>query len=149
MILNILFKAINIFRNVNQADIDHKKLDLLLKRRQFFHKDIPDLLTIKMLAGDRFQELQDIINKFDPIINEGGSPKPRIYESLTKTLIFKLPEQHTRENVANLLSLEISLWFANTKLKFEDNEMLIDEIYSYKIRRFHTNPFKKNNYQQE
>lgn len=144
MILDVFLKMINLFQKNQKEKNDRKSFDLLIQKRVLFHKDIPSLSAIKEITGLRFQEVQNIINRFDPIKGEKLSEYPMKYELLTKTLIYKLPKQRTRENVADLLSLEFSLWFNHEYLKFKEKDNLVDEIYSYKNRVFRTNPFDYN-----
>ncbi|HEY0030197.1 MAG TPA: hypothetical protein VGC65_05520 [Bacteroidia bacterium] len=142
MILHIIAKLINFIQHSQKAKIGNQSDDLFIQKRILFHKDIPALATIKALTGERFPELQNIINRFDPIKTESLSEYPKKYELLTKTLIFKLPKQRTRQDIADLLALEFSLWFKHEYLKFKDKEILIDEVYSYKTRSFRSNPFE-------
>ncbi|MBL7937612.1 MAG: hypothetical protein JNM51_17545 [Bacteroidia bacterium] len=105
------------------------------------HKNIPDLDTIKASTGGHFSELQNIFNRFDPIKTEKLSDNPKKYELLTKTVIYKLPKQKSKETIADMVYVEFSLWFKHEYNDYKNKEELIEEIYSFKKKNFINNPF--------
>lgn len=141
MIFGIFTKAINIFLKQQKEGIASNSDVLQIQKRQLFHKDIPDLKTVKTITGESFNKLLEIFNHFDPIKTEKLTKNPRKYEFITRTVIFKLPTRKTRQAIADLISLEFSLWFKHAYNDFNKKEELIDEVNEFKKRYLRTNPF--------
>jgi hypothetical protein len=60
---------------------------------------------------------------------------------LTKTVIYKLPKQKSKESIADMVYVEFSLWFKHEYNDYKMKEELIEEIYSFKKKNFINNPF--------
>ena len=84
MILDVFLKIINLFQKNQKEKIDQKSFDLQIQKRLLFHKDIPSLSAIKEITGSKFQEVQNIINRFDPIKGEKLSEYPKNMNYLQK-----------------------------------------------------------------
>lgn len=144
MIFDIFAKSLNIFLKYRKDQIEGDSDLVLIRKRSLLHKGIPDVEEVKRLTGDRFNKLQQIFNQFDPIKTEKLSDNPNKYLLLTKTVIYRLPRQKTREAVADVLLVEFSLWFKHAYNDFDKKDALIDEVYSFKKINFLTDPFQKN-----
>ncbi|MFY9311528.1 MAG: hypothetical protein WAQ28_20960 [Bacteroidia bacterium] len=145
MLFDFILKAIKIIQTEKHESISASSDLLSIRKREIFHKGIPDIEVVRTLAGKRYYDLLAIINRFDPIKTPPLKTNPNKYQFLTKTLIYKLPDKKNRQAVADLLSLEFSLWFKHEYNAFEDKEALIDEVYNFKIRHLKTNPFLPEN----
>ncbi|MBK7819373.1 MAG: hypothetical protein IPJ60_18915 [Sphingobacteriaceae bacterium] len=144
MIFDIFASALNIFLKHRKGQIEGDSDLVHIRKRQLLHKGIPDLEIVKRLTGDRFSKLLDIFNRFDPIKTQKLSDNPDKYLYFTKTVIYKLPRQKTKDAVADLLYIEFSLWFKHAYNDFDDKDELIDEVYNFKKMNFITDPFQKN-----
>jgi hypothetical protein len=144
MIFDILAKTINILLKQKKEKIASDSDILQIQKRQLFHKDIPDLTTIKKITGENFNELLLIFIRYNPIKTEDSQENPRKYEFITRTVIYKLPTKRTRQAIADLLSLEFSLWFKHAYNDFDKKEELIDEVIEFKLRHLRTDPFDRN-----
>ncbi len=141
MLFELFTKAIQIFQKEKNENLASNSDVLYIQKRQLFHKDIPDLETVKSITGERFYKLLALFNKYDPVKTEKLNANPRKYEFLTRTVIYKLPTKHTRQAIADLVSLEFSLWFKHAYNGFDKKEELIDEVYSFKKQHLQTDPF--------
>ncbi len=141
MIFDLFTTIITLFQKHRKDTVGHESDVVHIRKRLLLHKNIPDLLTIKTLTGERFSELQNIFNSFDPIKTEKLSDNPKKYELLTKTVIYKLPKQRSKESIADMVYVEFSLWFKHAYNDYKKKDELIDEIYNFKRTKFMTNPF--------
>ena len=144
MIFDLFTTIISLLQKHRKEKVGHESDMIHIRKRHLLHKNIPDLNTIRTLTGERFNELQNIFNHFDPIKTEKLSNNPKKYELLTKTVIYKLPKQKSKERIANMVYVEFSLWFKHEYNEYKKKEELIDEIYSFKKKKFMTNPFNTN-----
>jgi hypothetical protein len=144
MIFDIFTSALTIFLKHRKGQIEGDSDMIHIRKRQLLHKGIPDIEEIKRVTGDRFNKLLQIFNRFDPIKTEKLSENPDKYLYFTKTVIYRLPRQKTREAVADLLYIDFSLWFKHAYNDFDDKDALIEEVYSFKKMNFITDPFKNS-----
>lgn len=144
MIFDLFTTIITLFQKHRKEKVGHESDMVHIRKRHLHHQNIPDLDSIKTITGERFNELQDIFNRFDPIKTEKLSENPKKYELLTKTVIYKLPKQKSKESTADMVYVEFSLWFKHEYNGYENKEELIDAIYNFKKTRFITNPFQTN-----
>jgi hypothetical protein len=142
MLFDFLSKAINFFLKQQQEKITSNSDVLHIKKRQLFHKDIPNLLTVKQCTGEKFYILLEIVNRFDPVKTEKLKDNPKKYEFLIRTLIYKLPIKRTREAIADLIELEFSLWFKHAYANFDKKEELIEDVSKFKTLYLRTDPFE-------
>ncbi len=142
MLLDFFETALKIFIKHRKDEISAESDMLQIRKRQLLHKGIPELKEIKRVVGeDCFNKLFQLFNSLDPIKSQALSENPDKYLYLTKTLIYKLPKQTTREAIADLLYVEFSLWFKHEYNFFEDKNSLIDAVYSFKTSYFPSDPF--------
>ena len=142
MIFELFTAAITLFQKHRKEKVGHESDMVHIRKRHILHQNIPDLDTIKKITGDRFSELQNIFNRFDPIKTEKLSDNPKKYELLTKTVIYKLPKQKSKETTADMIYVEFSLWFKHDYNDYKKKEELIDEIYNFRKIKFISNPFE-------
>lgn len=143
MIFDVFKFVFKSFQKEKKSQIADNSDMLMINKRYIFHKDIPDITTLRKITGVNFDKLQEIFNKYDPVQTESLNENPKKYELLTRTVIYKLPRKKTREAVADLLSLEFSLWFRHAYNSFSRKEDLVNEIYEFKKKHFSTNPFEQ------
>lgn len=142
MLFDLFTKSVKLLLKQRKEDIAGDADLLQIRKRQLLHKSIPSLAEIKRLSGDRFDQLQQIFIKYDPIKTEALSAYPDKYQLLTKTVIYRLPRQKTAEAVADLLFIDFSLWFRHAYNDFDKKEQLADEVFSFKKINFPTDPFQ-------
>lgn len=146
MIFDFFTTIITLFQKHRKDKVGHESDMVHIRKRHLLHKNIPDLDTIKKLTGERFGELQNIFNRYDPIKTDKLIDNPKKYELLTKTVIYKLPKQKSKESIADMVYVEFSLWFKHEYNDYEKKEELIEEIYNFKNKNFINNPFDNNLY---
>ncbi|MES2836858.1 MAG: hypothetical protein V4667_05005 [Bacteroidota bacterium] len=142
MIFDVFKFVFKSFQKEKKSQIADNSDMLMINKRYIFHKDIPDITTLRKITGINFDKLQEIFNRYDPVQTESLNENPKKYELLTRTVIYKLPRKKTREAVADLLSLEFSLWFKHAYNSFSRKEDLVNEIYEFKKKHFSNDPFE-------
>ncbi|CAN5395419.1 hypothetical protein BH10BAC1_BH10BAC1_01550 [soil metagenome] len=142
MLFDIFAKTINLFLKQKKEKVAGESGFLQIQKRQLFHKDIPDLVTIKNISGDNFNKLLEIFNRYDAVKSEKLKENPNKYEFLTKTVLYKLPTKRTRQEVSDLIALEFSLWFKHAYNDFSNKDELIDEVANLKNKYLKIDPFE-------
>lgn len=143
MIFDLFTSVIKLFQRHQKEKIGHESDMVHIRKRQLLHKNIPDLDSVKAVTGKHFYALQEIFNRFDPVKADKLSEYPNKYELLTRTVIYKLPKQKTKEALADMVYVEFSLWFKHGYHEFTQKDELIDEIYNFKKQNFITEPFSR------
>ena len=142
MIVDILIKAIKIFFNIKREKIRDESDLLYIKKRQLFHKNVPDLEIVKEIAGESYYLLLEIFNRFDPIKGENLKKNPNKYKFLTKTVLFKLPAIKSRQELEDFIALEFTLWFKHGYNNFKRKEELVEEVEGLHQRFAGLDPFE-------
>jgi hypothetical protein len=142
MIIHAILSAINYFLKYRNGQIQGDGDMALARKRQLLHKDMPDVFVVQRLTGARFDKLHQIFKRFDPIQTETLADNPDKYLYLTKTVIYRLPRQKTKEAVADLLTVEFSLWFKHAYNSYKKKDALADEVFNFKKINFLTDPFQ-------
>lgn len=142
MIFKFLIKLFNSYLLNKNENTKVDSVVLRSKYRQLSHKDLPSLNDIKLKAGRKFYDLQEILNYYDPIVSKDLRDFPNKYESITRTIIYRLPEKRTRESVSSLIYVEFSLWFNHEYNDFQRKEELTDAVFLFKRKNLIPNPFQ-------
>jgi predicted GTPase len=132
-LFSLIGKGINLYLKHKQEGIQEDSNSLAIKKRALFHDKIPDLVTVKNQFGNKYNELKELIEKYDPVKTPSLKKDPDKYQFLTKTLIYQLKSKKTKEDISNLTKREFKLWFNNTPVDANKFDELLNNIYDFKI----------------
>lgn len=76
MLFDLLTGFITLLQKHNKEKLGHNYDLIHIRKRQLVHQNIPDLNSIKTIVGEKFDELQNIFNRFDPIKSEKLAENP-------------------------------------------------------------------------
>jgi hypothetical protein len=133
-ILDIFTHSLISYLKGKRDRIKHNSENTRINKRALFHQNIPDLEEVRASFGHNYDELKDLLEKYDP------SPEPKLkevpgkYVFISKTLIYQLKSKRTEKEVETLVQREFILWFGNSFLQFHKRDSLIEDIMNLKAK---------------
>ncbi|MCC7502089.1 MAG: hypothetical protein IT229_06150 [Flavobacteriales bacterium] len=142
--LHLLYK----YLKNKRMDAHDKKVRMGLRQRSLHHSDIPPMEQVKVLLGERYNELHQLFLTYDPLelhTRRSRSGKDykyadlvsRRYAYLTSTYGYRIRNVSDQTMLTRLLRVELGLWFGSGTYAFlneQGPEALMPSIIRWRQR---------------